>query len=403
MTVTTIAIVVAVFVLGYVGLMTVTSGAEMRQARRAMEEFAAKYGVPFEPGENPSELKIEGTIEGQSITVATRELEPNPDAGASAKPEIRTTFRASVDVGPLADLTARPDRIGKTDRGLAVGHPPLDEPYVLDGRPQHAALQFLSRREVSDALVALHENVEGARIVHGDVRWEMPTFPASVRDIESTVDGMVACAEAISKAAADFDPDDWESTDPGELDDVADDKAEMMGAWRKAADQLGLRFVATGALGDIALGGTVDGRAVSICTRGPDAESSADLHALLEVDLPTEHLDDVVIAPKDQDWRLFGMHDQPDPVGAEEFEFGEAEIDDNYHVVGESFDDHEYLRSDQTVAALRGILSDDRVLEFDMGTLLIEFETAPAETDTMVDLLEQSADLANTLRDLDAA
>ena len=401
MSATTLAIIVAALVIILYGALTIRFGVEVRRARASMEGFAAKYGLPFERGDESAEVEIDGEIEQQNLHVATRAATALNERG-TLKRTVRTIVRVPVAIGSFRGLTARANRIRLKDRGLKTGDPEIDEPYILDGHPQHSALAFFADRGFRDAIHHLASMSQTPQLSQGALVWTHDGYPESVEELEEIVDPMVAFAEAVGEATAAFDLEETLErlpAGPDEMEGLSDAKRELMVAWKDAAQELDLHFVAPAPGSDIAIGGECHGCEISVSTRGPGIDASPDLHALVELELPGEGLEDVVIEPKEFDWRLFGMHDDPTPVGGEEIELGDEALDDNYDIVGEGFTDASRLRSPAVIEALERLVAEDRVVEIDTGTAWVELRHVPREPDALVALLEDCSALADALRE----
>lgn len=392
---TTLAIAVAVAViLGLGGAITVAAR-RVHRTREVMEDFAARYGLPYTDGDGPAEMTISGEVEGRELSITTRDTHRPNSEHRAAPVAPHTSFRAPVDFGALEELSCRPDHIGAVDRGLTLGRSALDDPYIFDGRPQHLALAFLNRRPVGDALERLHEQVPGARLVHGALDAEREGYPETVDELEAIADPLVACAETLSQEADDFEPDALDAEPPENLDAFDDQRRGLVEAWSAIARERDLAVVAAEPTGDIAVGGTLEGRDLSVGTRG-SAERDDEPHALFEIDAATDVRPTLVVSPADSDWRLIGLHDDPVPIDAEERDLDHPLADTHTLFADDLGRDH-LMAASELLEALAELAAPDRVIDIDDGVLRIECQTAP-RTDTDLDaLIDQGVALAGRI------
>ncbi|MFB6371768.1 MAG: hypothetical protein ABEN55_01320 [Bradymonadaceae bacterium] len=393
---TSLAIAVAIAVILGLGGGILFAARRVRRARQVMESFAARYGLPYETGDGPAEMTISGEVEGRELVITTRDTHRSSSKHRAAPVAPHTSFRAPVDLGALDALSCRPDHIGAVDRGLTLGRPPLDDPYIFDGRPQHLALAFLSRDAVGETLERLHEAVPGARMVRGELDAEREGYPDDVEELEAIADPMVACAETLSAEASQFDPSALDTTPPANLDDFDDERRGLVEAWADVAGNRDLACVAAEPTGDVAIGGRLADRQLSIGTRG-SAERDEEPHALFEIDAGLETRPTLVVKPTDSDWRLIGLHDDPVPIDADEHQVDHADLDDTYTFFADDTGRADLLETADILEAIDALVSPDRVIDVDDGVLRIEFERAPRTTAQLNDLIDRGVTLADRI------
>ena len=393
---TVVAAVVALTVLVLLGGAIFLASQRLRQAREAMEQFAARYGLPFTEGDGPAELTVSGEVEGRHLEIATRDTHRPSSKHRAAPVAPHTSYRAPVDLGPLDDLSFRPDHIGAVDRGLTLGRSALDDPYIFDGRPQHLALAFLARSGVGDALERLHDTVPGTRMVRGELDTEREGYPQEVSDLEAIADPLVACAEILSDEAEAFDPAAIDGGGPTNLDDFPEDRRSLVDAWSNVAEARDLAFVAADPGGDVAVGGTYEGRDLSIGTRG-SAEKEGEPHALLEIEAGADARPTLVVKAAESDWRLVGLHDDPIPVDCEEVHVDDEELDATYEFFSDAAGDGDLLEDVEFVDALEAMLTPDRVVDLEDRVLRVELERAPRTKDDLTDILDKGVALARSI------
>jgi len=395
---TLLAVAVAIAALLGLTVAIAISARRLRRARKVMETFATRYGLPHSAGDGPAEMTISGDVEGRSLSIATRDTH-RPSSDLRAAPVApHTSFRAPVDLGPLEDLSFRPDHVGAVDRGLTLGRPAIDDPYIFDGRPQHLVLAYLNRDRVGTALERLAEAVPGARMVRAELDAEREGYPDDIEDLETIADPMVACAETLSREASAFDPDDIDSAPPAGLEDFDPGRRELVEAWAAVAEARELAFVAAEPTGDVAIGGALDGRRLSVGTRG-SAERDTEPHALFEIEAGTGTRPTLVVQPTDSDWRLIGLHDEPVPVDAEQREVDHDRLQE-FTVFADDHGADTLLDDPDTLDDIVALVEEDHVVDIDGGLVRIEVQRAPRTPSALSEMFDRSVTLA---RHLDAA